>query len=88
MFSLLPYYSYKIYQTTVLTVDTSIRQEAGNLDWLTLFKKCCLPTSQPGLHRHVATSPAFFRFLCEAGTELARIVVTHPDIKAGLIFNT
>ena len=81
MFSLLPYYSYKIYQSAVLTVDTTIRKENVSLDWLRQFKKTCLPTSQPGLHRHTATSPAFFRFLCEAATDLAKLVVTHPDLK-------
>ena len=81
VFTLLPYYSYKIYQSVVLAVDTTIRQDSLTVEWLTQFKKCCLPTSQPGLHRHVATSPSFFRFLCEAATDLAKLVVTHPAAK-------
>ena len=81
MFTLLPYYSYKIYQSVLLAVDTTIRQDSLTVEWLTQFKKCCLPTSQPGLHRHVATSPAFFRFLCEAATDLVKLVVTHPAAK-------
>ena len=62
VFTLLPYYSYKIYAAVLQTVDPSIRREGGEAAWLGGFQQTCVPTSQPGLHRHLASSPAFFRF--------------------------
>ena len=49
VFTLLPFYSYKIYQTTIQSVDPTIRREGASLDWLTQFKSCCVPTSQQDL---------------------------------------
>ena len=81
MFNLLPYYSYKIYQSVLQHVDTSIHHASVDCVWLPQFKQSCVPTSQPGLHRHTATSQAFFRYLCEATLELGKQLSSYPNLK-------
>ena len=72
---MLPFYSYKIYQTVLQNIDTTIQHETSENKWLVQFKQTCVPTSQPGLARHTATNTAFFRFLCESSQQ----VCTRPD---------
>ena len=82
IFTLLPYSSYKIYQTVIQNIDVTIRHEGtDNNGWITNFKKQCVPTSQPGLHRHTATNQAFFRYLCETGVKLSKFVEENQEIK-------
>ena len=81
VFTLLPFSSYKIYEIVLQHVDTSVRYDNVDCTWLPQFKQSCVPTSQPGLHRHVAMNQAFFRFLCEAGVELGKHVTEYPECK-------
>ena len=57
VFTLLPFYSYKIYQSTIQSVDTTIRRENVSLDWLKEFKSRCVPTSQPDMQPGVGWGP-------------------------------
>ena len=81
VFNLLPFYSYKIYQTVLQNIDTTIRHEKSDNTWLVGFKQTCVPTSQPGLARHTATNTAFFRFLCESSQQLAKEVEMFQSLK-------
>ena len=78
---MLPFYSYKIYQTVLQNIDTTIQHETSENKWLVQFKQTCVPTSQPGLARHTATNTAFFRFLCESSQQLARDAEMFQGIK-------
>ena len=81
VFNLLPFYSYKIYQTVLQNIDTSIRHGTSDNTWLVGFKQTCVPTSQPGLARHTATNTAFFRFLCESSQQLAKDAEMFQSLK-------
>jgi len=81
VFTVLPYYSYQIYQTVLNCVDISIKHTKPGSDWLAEFKQNCVPTTQLVLHRHTASNPAFLRFLCSSMVELAKLVAKNQDMK-------
>jgi len=81
VFTVLPYYSYQIYQTVLQCVDSTIKQTKPGTEWLVQFKQNCFPTTQLGLHRHTSSNPAFLRFLCDSMVELNKHLAKYQDTK-------
>jgi len=81
VFTVLPYYTYQIYQAVLACVDSTVKQAEPGSGWLAQFKQNCVPTTQLGLHRHTAASPAFLRLLCNSMVELGKHLAKYPEIK-------
>jgi hypothetical protein len=78
MFILLPHHAYRIYQAGLACLDDTT---VARLAWLGQFRRECSPCSQRGLHRQVATSPAFLRFLAGQLELLGKVAASHPDVR-------
>ena len=81
VFTVMPYYSYQIYQTVLNCIDVTLKHTKPGSDWLAEFKQNCVPTTQVALHRHTASNPAFLRFMCSTMVEIAKLVAKNLDMK-------
>jgi len=78
VFSVLPHHTYSIYQAVLSSLPPAT---VASLPWLAKFLQTAVPTTPPTLHRQVATSPAFLRFLCSQLSLLSSHLARCPDTR-------
>lgn len=78
VFSVLPHHTYQIYQATLQALDPTT---VASLPWLKQFLQTCVPTNQRTLHKEVATSMAFLRYLATQLGLLGEQVAAQPETR-------
>ena len=79
VFAALPHHTYRIYQAVIDCLEPATCKEP----WLVSFLRTCVPTTQRNLHREVATSTTFLKFLCNQVTALSNHLSRQEDSKVG-----